>query len=124
MTDYKKLYQKELKKSRYAWGQYFQLRNELFNHHENIYNEVEEEIGTYEEGDVALSPHLMNFIKDLYEEAKKNVECPICIEKIDSNDLETTGCGHNYHKECLCRVKENSPNRFINCPICRKKIYK
>ena len=38
--DYK--YFKELKKSKYAWGQYYQLRNELFNLQLNIYDEVNE----------------------------------------------------------------------------------
>mgnify|MGYP003628176560 FL=1 len=119
---YKKAYKKELKKSAFAWGQYFQLRNELFEVHENIYNEIEDDEGV---GVIYDHEHLQKFISELYAKAKVAVECAICLEKIDAENLDTTPCGHNYHKECLNTVKTNRPvgTKTIPCPICRKELW-
>lgn len=128
--DYKKEYFKELRKGKYAWGQYFQLRNELFELQEHVYNGVGEVI---EEGETDFNEnhnptntHLMTFIRELYKEAKKSVECPICLDKIESDDLETTGCGHNFHKDCMEQLKANCSihPKYTHCPMCRKKVYK
>lgn len=71
-----------------------------------------------------LDAHLTKFIQDLYTKAKEKVECPICIEKIDSTDLYTTGCGHNFHNDCMTQLKNTTSNKTVDCPMCRKKIYK
>mgnify|MGYP003636749696 FL=1 len=127
--DYKKEYFKEMKKNKFAWGQYFQLRNELFALETHIYDEMsleywdnssDEETPT----EPQMSEHLNKFIQDLYHKAKSAVECPICMEKIDSKDLFTTGCGHNYHNDCLKHLKNSTTNKTVDCPMCRKKIYK
>jgi len=122
--DYRKEYFKELKKSKYAWGQYYQLRNELFNLQLNIYDEVNE--ANAEENHNETSAHLMGFIRELYKKAKESCECPICLEEIEIDDLETTGCGHNFHTRCLGVMKDNAEKedkKYIECAICRSKIY-
>lgn len=131
--DYKKEYFKELKKSKYAWGQYFQLRDELFSLETHIYDELYDDMydddSESSEEDTIQSPkemeeHLKKFIQDLYTKAKEKVECPICIEKIDSKDLYTTGCGHNFHNNCIEQLKNMTIDKTVQCPICRKLIYK
>jgi len=130
MPDYKKEYFKELKKSKYAWGQYYQLRNELFNLQHGVYDEVNEVIEegdeTFNENHNETSAHLMRFIRELYKKAKESCECPICLEEIEIDDLETTGCGHNFHSQCLDVMKTNAEKeekKFIECAICRSRIY-
>jgi len=126
---YKKELKKEQKKSRYAWGQYFQIREELFEVQTHIYdeiNEVREDGEDFNENHNETNSFLMNFIRELYKTAKKSVECPICLEQIESDDLETTGCGHNFHKQCIAIMKDNAKTaneKFMNCALCRKKIW-
>jgi len=128
--DYKKEYFKAQKKAKFAWGQYFQLRNELFALETHIYDEMGSAFGdSSSEEDTSEdatqpSEHLMKFIKNLYDEAKKKVECPVCLEKIDTKDLHTTGCGHNFHTQCMEQLKNSTTNKTVDCPMCRKKIYK
>lgn len=45
--------------------------------------------------------------------------CPICIQLID-NDLLETKCKHYFHSNCLNCWLEKS----VNCPMCRKIINK
>ncbi len=129
-TDYKKEYFKEIRKSRYAWGQYYQLRNELFDLQTNIYDEVNETIDegeqTFNENHNETNSFLMSFIRELYKKAKHSVECPICLEQIDGDELETTSCGHNYHRNCLAQLKAscNKYPKHIECAVCRKNIFK
>jgi hypothetical protein len=53
---------------------------------------------------------------------KKNViisktdECVICLEKLFSEDILVTICGHFFHKKCMETV--------TICPLCRDSIYK
>lgn len=128
--DYKKEYYKELKKSKYAWGQYFQLRNELFELQEQVYDNVneviDEESNDFNENHNATNTHLINFIRELYKKAKVSVECSICLERIESDDLHTTSCGHNFHSNCMDSLKANCSihPKYTHCPNCRKRVYK
>ena len=49
-------------------------------------------------------------------------ECPICFEPMDNvkdlDSLETTGCTHTFHKNCLKRWCSTD----CACPICRGRI--
>ena len=124
-------YKKELEKAKrekcYAWGQYFQMRNELFEEQERIYEFMENPINInlpdFISEEDKTSIHLQNFISDLYKKAKACVECSICLEKIDAEDLETTGCGHNFHKRCMDTLKSHSVEKWVDCPNCRKKVW-
>ena len=117
--DYKKEYFKEKKKNKFAWGQYFQLRNELFALETHIFDELDKEPALPQE----ITEHLSKFIQDLYKNAKTAIECPICMEKIESDQLYTTGCGHNFHISCINQLKKSTKTDLLKCPICRKNIY-
>jgi ankyrin repeat protein len=46
---------------------------------------------------------------------ESELECPICYEVINKNNLCITKCGHNFHLDCLLK----STNTSECCPICR-----
>lgn len=46
---------------------------------------------------------------------ESELECPICYEVINKNNLCITRCGHNFHLDCLLK----STNTSECCPICR-----
>lgn len=52
---------------------------------------------------------------------QENIECPICIEKIEADDfLYNIPCQHLFHKKCLFDCAKNN---FI-CPNCRVSFIK
>ena len=112
-----------LKKDKsYAWAQYYSIRNKLFETQQDIYTQIENDDGV---GVIYNHDHLQKFISELYAKAKVDVECAICMETITSETLDTTKCGHNFHKECMNSVKEKREvgNNFVDCPICRTKLW-
>ena len=116
----------------YAWGQFYELQEAFHHFQTQIYEEVneiggEEVIGSRGETQI----HLNNLIKDLYKKAKEKCECTICLEQIWYEDLETTPCGHTFHKQCIDQVKDSSSyekkngrwtNKYYDCPLCRTPI--
>ena len=117
---WKKEAEKAKRATRFAWGQYFQVRNELFESQVGIYDEIQ--ITPIPE---KMDEHLQKFITELYEKAKTYVECSICLEKITSETLDTTPCGHNFHKECLNTLKQTKEDgkKTVPCPMCRKDLW-
>lgn len=59
---------------------------------------------------------ITNEIKELYKETKKSIECPICYDIIEVDNLKISNCGHKYCKDCFSKIND--------CAICRKKIYR
>jgi hypothetical protein len=49
------------------------------------------------------------------------MECPICLETIVEQDIDTLECGHSFHKTCMEEYK--SYGRIVSCPICRLGEY-
>ena len=92
--NYKELYFQQKKLNKFAWGQYYQMRNTLYTMHLDIYNKV-----------------------------KTIVMCPVCLSIIGKENIETTPCGCNYCKCCLTKFKENSSDQYIECLKCDKKIF-
>ena len=92
MSDWKAIAQKNEKRAKYAWGQYFNIRNDMFELQEEIYNQVNEVMDgdDFNEEHTPTNEHLIKFIRELYKKAKESVECSICLEKIESDDLYTT----------------------------------
>lgn len=41
--------------------------------------------------------------------------CPICIDKLGTDDTSTLRCGHMYHACCIYKWFD----RNVNCPLCR-----
>lgn len=48
-----------------------------------------------------------------------NIECPICLDSIDTIDHTITNCKHNFH--IICLQTHTFKNGYI-CPICRANI--
>jgi len=124
---WKKEAEKAKRASKFAWGQYFQVRNESFESQLGIYNETDLLIFN-EEMPEETNPHLQKFISDLYKKAKSCVECSICLEVITAETLETTPCGHNFHKDCLNKLREtkevaSKQKKTVPCPMCRKDLW-
>ena len=126
---YKQQLKKEQNKNRFAWAQIFNLQHQyhelLLEHYENVENRPVPENGEPTEQDnFKLTQHYYNVIQDLYEKAKAQVECSICLEVIQSKDLDMTSCGHSYHKSCLEQLFEASAEeRFVPCPECRGNLW-
>ena len=106
------------KQTSFAWSQYYELQRQEFedslqtvNHYET--EELDDEIP------IGLNLHLQKMIKDLYQKAKAKVECAVCLERIESDDLKTGKCGHNFHQCCIDKWCEEGNKK---CPICRKKF--
>ena len=115
---WKKEAEKAKRASKFAWGQYFQVRNESFESQLGIYNEIP---SLPEE----MDEHLQKFISDLYKKSKSYVECSICLEVITAETLDTTPCGHNFHKDCLNKLKQTKEvgKKTVPCPMCRKDLW-
>ena len=116
---WKKQTEKAQRATKFAWGQYFQVRNEQFDSQLGIYNETD------------LAHSVLNqmrdtrFISELYKKAKMAVECSICLELITAETLDTTPCGHNFHKDCLTKLKDSKEftTDTVPCPRCRKELW-
>ena len=122
---YKKKNAQLQKEKAYAWGMYFGVRNKLFEAQEEIYDYVNKDRLDFESNNEESAEHLQKFISELYEKARESVECPICLDRIDAESLDTTKCGHNFHKKCLNTLKETREvgSKFVDCPICRTKLW-
>ena len=122
---YKKKNAQLQKEKAYAWGMYFGVRNKLFEAQEEIYDYVNKDRLDFESNNEESAEHLQKFISELYDKARESVECPICMERIDAESLDTTKCGHNFHKECLNTLKDTREvgSKFVDCPICRTKLW-
>ena len=46
------------------------------------------------------------------------VECIICLNSIDSVEMITLQCNHNFHRDCI----EQWFSKKQSCPTCRTKI--
>lgn len=60
-------------------------------------------------------------LKELQEE---HVECPICLEQYEENDIVVhLKCAkkHTFHKSCLAEFLASATNRK-ECPLCRNAI--
>ena len=49
---------------------------------------------------------------------KECTDCPICMDTINSCDLEHTPCKHSFHRNCMIEWKKRSNT----CPLCRAVI--
>lgn len=59
----------------------------------------------------------------------EQVDCPICFDSIESNDICITNCGHGFCGECLSNYfktmqSNHVPNHVPNCALCRTSVTK
>jgi hypothetical protein len=72
-------------------------------------------------------PVIPNFVltelKDMMEELGKKVECPICFEDTDPQDISFGKCGHKFCSGCMTRLKTQGQGHLRNkCPMCRSGL--
>ena len=118
MPSYKELYEKEKRKSKYAWACYYREMNNQFEN--NLFQlDTIKEIVFVDNPNAKIEGHLENYISSLYEKAKEKVECCICLEPITKDTLHIQGCGHLLHKDCYNNLAKHSTTT-IKCPLCRQ----
>jgi len=109
-------YKSLISKSKVGWACYY--RAEAMNHqlhldYMKIIKSLENEIKS--EDRHSVPDFVVNEIQGLLTELKKQVECPICYEELNAEEIKFSSCGHKYCESCLSKINE--------CAICRKKIY-
>ena len=108
----------ERKKTKFAWAKYYGvIRNDLEEAH-TIHTSYTNMLKPSEE---KIPQHIINTLKNMAEELKHKWECPICLDFIETNNLEITNCGHYYCKECLKTHIQNTDEEKWKCCVCRKQ---
>jgi len=53
-----------------------------------------------------------------------NVECPICLEPLESGDLHITMCNHCVHHKCFTAAGASSAvaSKGFQCPLCKSHV--
>jgi len=109
------------KKSKVGWAKYYgseTIRHNLVRDYIIRMRQLEEEI---KKRDAPLyeKAHIPEFVKtemiNMIKELKKEIECPICLIEIKTDEIKFSSCGHKYCNSCLSKIDK--------CAICRKKIY-
>lgn len=107
------------KRTAYAWSRYYgQVNNELQEAHVRVitYTKIVE--------NVCIPTHIKNEMKEMATVLQKKWECPVCLDMIDSCDLEITNCGHFYCKDCLeswKKAEEAQGKEKWKCAVCNRK---
>ena len=98
------------KQTAFAWAKYYEEVNETHELLKSMYN-------IYEEHD---TEYLTKQLKDCFIELKKKIDCPICLEVIELEDLKISSCGHKYCNSCYEQLmKMDEPK----CALCKKKLW-
>lgn len=117
ITMSKRQYESFIRKTKVGWAMFY--ASETLNHGlhigymKTINDMIEEAEGETKE---ILPDFVETEMKELYSQLKKTVECPICYEEINKDNMKFSSCGHKYCETCLSKIKE--------CAVCRKTIYK
>jgi len=54
----------------------------------------------------------------IFDDIKEEITCCLCVDLFE--DPRFLYCGHSLCKECILSIYDNSKNKDLNCPICRK----
>jgi len=62
--------------------------------------------------------------KNLTEKSSELIDCPICMETIDEEQVALTNCNHKFCKSCIIKACEtkNLNGQSCVCPMCRTQI--
>jgi hypothetical protein len=99
------------KGKKYAWGKYYGEVNNQLNQNTIQYNTMKEFVEN-------IPTHIKDEYIKMLDELKKTIECPICFEVIENNNLQLSNCGHKYCKSCYDRILTETNK----CAICKKKL--
>ena len=64
--------------------------------------------------------HIITELKEMYVKEKKCIDCPICLEVIEIDDLVFSSCLHKYCGKCYKTLLEQTEKK---CAVCRKKLW-
>jgi hypothetical protein len=98
------------KQTAFAWAKYYKELEERHVSSVATYNMNKKVIEQSNE----IPAHLVREIQEMTVALKRDIECPICMDVIQS--LKITGCGHKYCEGCFTKIDV--------CALCKKKIYK
>ena len=98
------------KKTAFAWAKYYE---ELSSHHEQNTSHYQTNTAILNGVD-EMPSHIVAEIEKMTAELKKQIECPICFDVIETGSLKISGCGHKYCETCFKQIDK--------CSICRRKI--
>ena len=97
----------------FAWAKYYEEVNTNHEWDSKMYNLYQEQTTGTE--------YLTKQLKDCFIELKKKIECPICLEVIELENLKISNCGHKYCNECYEQLmKVEKPE----CSLCKRKLFK
>ena len=104
----------KLKKQRnYAWAKYYEDVNQNHNSGVNHFQQVTTIVEKHE-----IPENIKTELIDLMKKLREKVECPVCYDVIEPDNMKLTNCGHKYCSSCYDKLIE-STNK---CAICRKII--
>jgi hypothetical protein len=117
---WKKQYESAEWRRKLGWAKFY--RSERDRHVEN--QQAIQSIRTLQEGirDAearGIPEFVQNELKDMMEILRKKIDCPVCLDEIDPQDISFGQCGHKFCSACLNRLKTEEPKK---CAICRKKV--
>ena len=101
------------KQTSFAWAKYYESERQQLVGDIEAYNQIDN-----------LPPETPDFVlkqlKEFHITLKQKIECPICLDVINPEELGISKCGHKYCEECLNKLKETTKK----CAVCRKKLCK
>lgn len=101
------------KQTSFAWAKYYETAREQLVGDIEAYKQIDQ-----------LPPETPDFVinqlKEFHISLKKKIECPICLDTIDPENLGISKCGHKYCEGCLSQLKTTTKK----CAICRRKLCK
>lgn len=99
------------KSKKFAWGKYYGAVNNQLTQNTTQYNRMNEFVEV-------IPTHIKDDYIKMLEELRKEIECPICYDIINIDDLQLSNCGHKFCKTCYDRLL-----RYSNkCAICKKRL--
>jgi hypothetical protein len=105
------------RRMKFAWAKYFETNREthdLILHYHHRLARMSQAVG-----DATLPTHIKAEIEEMAAAMRKQYECPICLEMIESGQLDITNCGHKYCKTCLAQLLTQPEPK---CACCRKVL--
>lgn len=104
--------EKMTRKFKWAFANYMESEREWNRNAFTTYTVIHRTMGS----DVSIPTHIKTEFLEMAAELKKQWECPVCLEFIQSDQLEITPCGHKYCKECVAKLRETTKQ----CAVCRR----
>ena len=102
---------------KFAWAKYFEVNREahdLFVAYHQQLKKISQAVG-----EATLPLHIKAEIEEMAAAMKKQYECPICLDMIESGQLDITNCGHKYCVSCLTTLLRQPEPK---CACCRKAL--